>query len=152
MTYPLPDCYMSCSFTGLCYVQVPLQTWPITVRNCTVGEVQPTNDTCMACPATTYSFTPSAAQCIAPCPANSNCSGGATLVPSLGYWHSAPNSTYMAACPNSDACQGDRSVLLACQTAGYMPLTTSGQLQVKLSVQSANHACCCFFPLFFLQS
>ncbi len=102
------------------------------MRACTLGEVQPSNDTCMTCPATTYSFTPTASHCIAPCPANANCSGGATVVPALGYWHSAPNSTYMAACPNGGACQGDRSALLACQNATYMPLTTSGQLQVRL--------------------
>ncbi|KAL0045512.1 hypothetical protein WJX82_008793 [Trebouxia sp. C0006] len=109
--------------------QVPPESRPLTVRACTLGEVQPSNDTCMTCPATTYSFTPTASHCIAPCPANANCSGGATVVPALGYWHSAPNSTYMAACPNGGACQGDRSALLACQNGTYMPLTTSGQLQ-----------------------
>ncbi|KAL0021752.1 hypothetical protein WJX79_003206 [Trebouxia sp. C0005] len=109
--------------------QVPPESRPLTVRVCTLGEVQPSNDTCMTCPVTTYSFTPTASKCIAPCPANANCSGGATVVPALGYWHSAPNSTYMAACPNGGACQGDRSALLACQNASYMPLMTSGQLQ-----------------------
>ncbi|DBA81321.1 TPA: hypothetical protein ACH3X2_006929 [Trebouxia sp. C0005] len=109
--------------------QVPPESRPLTVRACTLGEVQPSNDTCMTCPVTTYSFTPTASKCIAPCPANANSSGGATVVPALGYWHSAPNSTYMAACPNGGACQGDRSALLACQNASYMPLMTSGQLQ-----------------------
>ncbi|DBA75461.1 TPA: hypothetical protein ACH3X1_010717 [Trebouxia sp. C0004] len=46
----------------------------------------------------------------------------------------------MVACPNDGACQGDRSALLACQNATYMPLTTSGQLQLtpnNCSLESA---------------
>lgn len=111
-------------------MQVPAALIQVTVRSCVTGEVQPSNDTCMICPPTTYSYTPTEPQCRSPCPANANCTGGATLVPELGYWHSAPKSTYMAACPNAGACKGDRNALLACQTAAYMPPETSGALQV----------------------
>ena len=114
-------------------MQVPAVTFQVTVRSCIQGEVQPRNDSCMTCPPTTYSYTPTARQCISPCPANANCSGGASLVPNLGYWHSAPNSTYMAACPNAKACQGDRNALLACQDSAYAVVSsaTSGESQVR---------------------
>ena len=124
------------------HMQVPAVTFPVTVRGCRRGEVQQENDTCMTCPATTYSYTPTASTCLSPCPANANCSGGATLVPTTGYWHSAPNSTYMVACPNANACQGDRDALLTCQGAAYMLPAISGEAQVIkvcLTLLSVHH-------------
>ena len=38
----------------------------------------------------------------------------------------------MAACPNANACQGDRDALLTCQSAAYMSPATSGELQVNI--------------------
>ena len=85
------------------------------VRTCTAGEVQARPELCQLCGPATYSFNSSALVCNAPCPANADCSGGSTLVPHYGYWHSAYNSEAMIACPNPSACRGDRGSLLACQ-------------------------------------
>lgn len=135
--------------------QVAVQVIQVTVRDCMPGEVQRTDDTCMTCPATTYSFTPTSTQCLS-CPANGNCSGGATLIPNwapgLGYWHSAYDSTYMAACPNADACKGNRDALVSCQTMAYMPPSISEQPQVwrpPTSVHVAAFTClsCCVCKL-----
>ncbi|KAG2449685.1 hypothetical protein HYH02_005214 [Chlamydomonas schloesseri] len=43
------------------------------------------------------------------CPQNAECPGGAVIVPLAGYWHSAPNSTKVHRCPQSDACSGSSS-------------------------------------------
>lgn len=55
---------------------------------------------------------------------------GATMIPELGFWHSAPESVYMAECPNHAACQGDRHRLHACQTAAYTAPSLNGSIQV----------------------
>ncbi len=62
--------------------------------------------------------------------ANCGCQAGATMVPELGFWHSAADSGYMAQCPNSQACLGDRNQLLACQLAAYAAPSITGQTQV----------------------
>ncbi|KAG2425203.1 hypothetical protein HXX76_013956 [Chlamydomonas incerta] len=59
----------------------------------------------------------------APCPDAAECPGGAVLFPSAGAWHSAANSTHVAACPTDSACRaGDedaQTVLLNCQQWWY---------------------------------
>lgn len=55
---------------------------------------------------------------------------GATMVPELGFWHSAANSVYMAECPNQQACLGDRTNLQTCQTAAYAPPSLNGSTLV----------------------
>ena len=109
---------------------MPAFQLPVTVRNCIKGEVPMTPDTCIKCSAATYSFSPNASACEARCPDNADCQGGAVLVPELGYWHSAADSTYMAACPNSKACQGDRSVLATCQNMTYASPDIQGHTMV----------------------
>lgn len=42
-----------------------------------------------------------------PCPLNSECPGGAVLLPVLGFWHSAANSSMLLECPNQEACRGN---------------------------------------------
>lgn len=58
-----------------------------------------------------------------PCPFNANCTGGAVLVPLEGFWHSAPNSTIMHACPMPEACRAGKAdaqdALVACQELWY---------------------------------
>ena len=68
--------------------------------------------------------------CHAPCPAYATCHGGATLVPLEGFWHSAAVSDTLVACPNPDACQGDRASLRACQEASHNQISAAAKLQV----------------------
>ncbi|EFJ43308.1 hypothetical protein VOLCADRAFT_96559 [Volvox carteri f. nagariensis] len=44
------------------------------------------------------------------CPINAVCLGGAVIVPTPGYWHSAANSTKIHTCPNPSACNFDGDV------------------------------------------
>ena len=69
-------------------------------------------------PISSVLFDPTDTTCL-PCPDQASCSGGATLVPSQGFWHSAADSASMVQCPNSKACQGNLTNLLNCQTAHY---------------------------------
>lgn len=96
------------------------------------GEVQNTPQTCMLCPAATYSLNPANPTCDAPCPENAECHGGAIVVPEMGYWHSAADSTYMAACPNEMACSGMREELVTCQGDAYAAPSITGQTQVYM--------------------
>ena len=68
---------------------------------------------------------------------------GATMIPELGFWHSAPESVHMAQCPNQGACMGDRLSLQACQTAAYAAPTLNGTTtQVKPAHLLQHHATC----------
>lgn len=99
--------------------QVPAAILQIDVQPCGLGQV-PVQDgnQCTACPSASYSFDPASGAC-KPCPAQGICNGGATLVPQQQHWHSAPDSDYIVTCPNSNACAGSASELLACQNATY---------------------------------
>ena len=110
--------------------QVPAAILQINVQPCGVGQV-PTQDgnECIACPSSTYSFDPASGAC-KPCPAQGTCSGGATLVPQQQYWHSAPDSDHIVTCPNSNACAGDTSALLACQNATYQAQLDVSQVRM----------------------
>ena len=91
----------------------------VRVLHCSTGQVQQTPQTCVTCPSATFSFDPNHSLCD-PCPDKGSCAaGGAALVPLAQYWHSAPDSDYIISCPNGNACQGNRTVLVACKTAGY---------------------------------
>ena len=96
------------------------------VRECNRGEVQPRPELCQLCPPA-YSFESAAHVCNAPCPDNAACSGGSTIVPLKGFWHSAYDSEAMVSCPNPSACQGARGPLLACQD----PDNTTGGVSVQ---------------------
>lgn len=63
---------------------------------------------------------------------------GATMIPELGFWHSAPESMHMAECPNQQACMGDRLSLHACQTAAYAAPALNGSTQVFLPPASPS--------------
>ena len=65
-----------------CSVQVPPKLVPITVRNCSMGEVQDSPCSCMSCPPATFSFSPSDTQCHSHCPDNADCLGGESQLPS----------------------------------------------------------------------
>jgi len=121
-------------------VQVPVKNVTITVRACIPGEIAPIAVLCQACPTAQYSFNPSDTTCSL-CPDKATCHGGATLVPTEGYWHSAADSNYIVLCPNSEACQGNRSKLLDCQNAHYSFLGGSKQVQVHSLYSCANMAC-----------
>ena len=109
----------SSSSSSLLHVlQVPAASVPVHVRQCVVGEIKSTPETCTSCLASTFSFTSNHTACDA-CPANANCTGGATLVPNLQYWQSAPFSDFMVQCPNSKACEGNREALRTCKQQAY---------------------------------
>lgn len=102
----------------------------IHVRECIPGEVASSNgQLCSTCPTATFTFNATARQCY-PCPTQATCAGGATLVPLETFWHSAADSDNVVACPNQDACKGDRSVLMACQTGFYNALMGNASVQV----------------------
>ena len=69
-----------------------------------------------------------------PCLRNAQCRGGRTLVPEVQYWHSAPDSEVMVACPNPSACQGDRDALAACQNPSNASLVLDAEHQVITEV------------------
>jgi hypothetical protein len=52
------------------------------------------DDTCNPCPEGLYSFDPKDVRCSI-CGANTDCTGGATVYPMSGFWHSAPQSVQM---------------------------------------------------------
>ena len=105
----------------------------VSVRECIMGEVQSTPETCTACLAPTFSFASNQTLCDA-CPANANCTGGAIVVPNLQYWHSAPNSDFMVQCPNREACEGNREELRSCKqqasTAAHDPTQVHSLVQL----------------------
>lgn len=107
-----------CLQTPLC-LQVPNVTIPITSSLCSKGWVQQTSKQCLLCPASQYSFQPNKTECNTPCPPNANCTGGANMVPLEGYWVSAADSDSIVACPNSEACQGNRTELALCLAQAY---------------------------------
>lgn len=87
-----------------------------------------------------------------PCPANAECSGGAVIAPSPGFWHSSPNSTLMHACPNPKACRqnadAQQLALIECQQSWYASrvpgqdvveqMTASGITAASLRADSAS--------------
>ncbi|GIL88007.1 hypothetical protein Vretifemale_16001, partial [Volvox reticuliferus] len=108
----------------------------ITVPPCSIGEVPRDGGyLCQKCDQRTFSLwqdTEELRNCTYdhlddivcyPCPDGGECLGGAVLLPSPGFWHSAANSTFMNACPNPVACRdGDdeaQAVLVACQKWWY---------------------------------
>ena len=57
-------------------VQVPPALVPVTVHNCSKGEVQNSPTSCLLCPPATFSFFPNDTQCQSHCPDNADCFGG----------------------------------------------------------------------------
>lgn len=117
-------------------LQVPQHEQKVIVRDCIQGEVRSSMETCMLCPAATYSMSPTSVTCDGPCPDNAHCHGGAIVVPEEKFWHSAANSTYMAECPNPEACTGNRLELVHCQADAYAPPSMTGQTEVRTHAQS----------------
>ena len=128
-------------------LQVPQHQQQVIVRSCLAGEVHSSPETCMLCPAATYSLSPSNTTCDAPCPSNAECHGGAVLVPKEKFWHSAANSTYMAECPNPGACIGDRQELVTCQSDAYAFPSVTGQTQVHIPVHNIASCSCYSFKI-----
>lgn len=95
-------------------LQVPNVTIPITSSSCSIGWVRPDSMHCFLCPAAQYSFNTSTSTCDSPCPPNADCLGGASMRPHKGFWVSAYHSDSIVACPNPEACQGDRTNLSTC--------------------------------------
>lgn len=87
---------------------------PITSNLCSTGWVEGDPRHCFLCPAAQYSFNTSKSECDSPCPPNADCRGGASMVPHVGFWVSAHHSDSIVACPNPEACQGNRSDLFRC--------------------------------------
>lgn len=129
---------------GLYDLQVALPSFPavpaavlqVHVQPCGMGQVPNSDQTqCTLCPSSSYSFDPGVKDCKA-CPHGATCIGGATLVPQQHFWHSAPDSDHIVACPNNNACAGDTAALLACQNATY-----SANLNVNQASASFNSSC-----------
>ena len=73
-------------------------------KQCEVGEVLQ-HGYCQSCIPSTYSFDPSHHSCEI-CPINANCTGGDSLLPLTGYWHSSQYSTQIHRCPHvADVCE-----------------------------------------------
>jgi predicted outer membrane repeat protein len=73
-------------------------------KQCEVGEVLQ-HGYCQKCIPSTYSFDPSRSSCEI-CPINANCTGGDSLLPLSGYWHSGRYSTQIHRCPHVvDVCE-----------------------------------------------
>ena len=70
--------------------------------------------TCRICGNSTFSLDPSKTSCDH-CPSGAVCYGADAFIPPEHSWHSGPNSTTIVLCPNADACEGNRTVLLACK-------------------------------------
>jgi hypothetical protein len=58
------------------------------IRPCIQGEVTSSPDSCLTCPAGSFSFNPSNNTCDQ-CTPHANCSGGAVVAPLLGFWSSS---------------------------------------------------------------
>ena len=122
-------------------VQVPAAVVQVTVQACGLGQVSAAGQNeCMLCPSSTYSFDPGEDTC-QPCPAQATCSGGATLVPHQQFWHSAPDSDHIVACPNNGACAGSTATLLACQNATYQASLDVEQVR-STGLLSPVSSCC----------
>ena len=67
-------------------LQVPQHEQKVIVRDCIQGEVRSSMETCMLCPAATYSMSPTSVTCDGPCPDNAHCHGGAIVVPEEKFW------------------------------------------------------------------
>ncbi|KAG2438083.1 hypothetical protein HXX76_005692 [Chlamydomonas incerta] len=108
----------------------------VSVPACSIGEVPRDNGfLCQKCDPRSFSLwqdTEPLVNCTypnlsditcQPCPDGAECPGGAVVVPMQGYWQSAANSTFMNACPNSQACRdGDsdmQDMLITCQEWWY---------------------------------
>ncbi len=120
-------------------LQVPNATVTVRVPQCSIGSVQQYPTLCMYCTAPLYSFSPDNSSCDSPCPPNANCTGGAHMTPLPGYWASDAHSNLIVTCPNSAACQGDRTRLMACLVSNYSQPASSGLDQVCHQFASPTH-------------
>ena len=130
--------FLACAAHWPWRMQVQPAWTVVRVLHCSIGQVQQTPQACITCPPATFSFDPTHTSCD-PCPDLGVCgSGGAALVPLAHYWHSAPDSDYIVSCPNGNACQGNRTALMACKTASYG--STGGSVaNVSCSVHLSLH-------------
>jgi hypothetical protein len=83
-------------------VTSPSVSW--TRTTCIIGEVKGPKGVCQTCGLNTYSFNASAAACD-PCPNHADCTGGVSIVPHTGYWHSDPFSNQIHVCPVTSSCR-----------------------------------------------
>lgn len=97
----------------------------LSIRHCYIGEHNITEGKiCSACQPGFYGFDP-AIPCQA-CKIQANCSGGASLVPKNGYWHSTPFSPQFHECLVRTACtyEGREADLANALTSSMKPSTT----------------------------
>ena len=97
----------------------------LSIRKCNIGEHNITEGKiCSVCQPGFYGFDP-AIPCQA-CKSAANCSGGASLVPKNGYWHSTPFSPLFHECLVRRACAYDdrEEKLSAFLDEGITPSTT----------------------------
>eukprot|EP00803_Ostreobium_quekettii_P003270 evm.model.scf_1296.1 EVM.evm.TU.scf_1296.1 scf_1296:1031-7786(-) len=102
----------------------------VEIRSCLVGEEEENEGKgCQRCPNNFYTFKPEQ-ECLQ-CPEEAICTGGATLAPRDGFWHSTPYSPNILECIVRDACQyrGRASNL----TAFYTNLTALMPSNLTLS-------------------
>ena len=136
---------LACAAHGPWHMQVQPVWAVVRVLHCSMGQVQQTPQTCVTCPPATFSFNPDNFSCD-PCPDLGSCAaGGAGLVPLAQYWHSAPDSDYIVTCPNGNACQGNRTTLMACKTASYGSVNgtvANVSCSVRLSYVSLSYVSC----------
>lgn len=102
--------------------QVPAASKILHVQNCSLGQVtQDFKRTCRLCGNSTFSLDPFKESCDR-CPSEAVCYGSDAFIPLKHSWHSSPNSTTIVSCPNADACEGNRSLLLTCKQVRPCPV------------------------------
>jgi predicted outer membrane repeat protein len=88
-------------------------------KDCVVGEQLSQSGICEECPVETFGLDqqPHYSSCKS-CPRNAQCSGGHSIVPLSGYWHSSENSTQIHMCPRKASCVSDGKKEMQC-AEGY---------------------------------
>ena len=119
----------------------------LSTRECYPGEINQV-DVCQKCPRDQYGFDPFLEKCES-CEKHAECSGGATLVPQNGYWHSTPFSPVFRQCVYSDACtyEGRRAHLLAFYEDGarlqsYLSALDEQDGQERVDLETADYQQC----------
>ena len=114
----------------------------VEVWDCGRGQSNVTSQQCSTCLPNQFSVNNS--KICHPCPTGALCSGGVTLVPQNGSWHSSAVSDYMVSCPNPDACQRDITALQACQNLSYVQELPAALSQVRpflMTILTSGAAC-----------
>ena len=102
--------------------QVPAAWKILQVQECSVGQVTEADNTiCRVCGNSTFSLNPLNNSCD-PCPSGAVCFGSDAFIPPEKKYHTHPRSTTVVSCPKANACEGNRTNLLACkQVSPFSP-------------------------------